>query len=72
MLTGTIQKIDPRGFGFIDYQGIAYYFHAKNLAGGLKFDTLVLGAPVQFKIVARPFKSPGAANITLIETQAAA
>ena len=54
-MTGVIKKLaSDRGFGFLadDSDGKEYFFHRSGLDGGLDFDSLRVGAKVEFEVQA--------------------
>ena len=51
-MTGTIRKLNDRGFGFINGDGrVSYFFHATGLGKGLTFEDLHEGDNVTFDVV---------------------
>jgi cold shock CspA family protein len=74
VIKGTIDQLDPRGFGFVNGDdGIRRFFQAKEVRG-IAFDDLKLNTRVTFKPGTRLGKGPRAFNVELIaeHTQAAA
>lgn len=65
-MTGTIQSLDTRGFGFINGDdGVRRFFPAKEVRG-IAFDKLTVGLRVSYKPVAHPFKGPRAFTVELL------
>lgn len=52
MPTGTIKRlVRNRGFGFVeDDQGREYFFHRSAVQGGVSFDNIDEGQPVEFDV----------------------
>lgn len=74
-MSGVIQRLDPRGFGFIfGDDGVHYFFHAKKhfLAAGVVFEKLVVGQRVQFTPAKHPFRGPRAVSVLPVPAEAAA
>jgi cold shock CspA family protein len=73
MMSGTIQRLDPRGFGFIyGDDGIHYFFHMKeHLAAGVVFNELAGGMRVRFRPTQHAFRGPRAASVMLALPEAA-
>lgn len=65
-MTGKIARVTDRGFGFItpDNGDKDVFFHAKDLAEGLTFDSLKDGDAVTFDISDGP-KGPAATNVAV-------
>ena len=63
-MTGTIQTLTDRGFGFIAREGEVkdLFFHSKDL-NGVAFDDLKAGDTVTFDVV-QGDKGPSAKNVT--------
>jgi len=67
MQTGTIAKLNERGFGFISIEGQEkdLFFHSNELKD-VEFDNLKEGDKVQFEISDSP-KGQNATNVTRSE-----
>lgn len=67
MTTGTIATLTDKGFGFIKVEGQEkdLFFHSKELAEGVMFDSLKQGDAVSFEI-GEGEKGPFASNVTKI------
>jgi len=67
LLTGFVSKrFADRGFGFIETgDGRNYFFHLSDLQGGLSFDEIYEGMPVDFEVKKQPSedKAGGAQNV---------
>lgn len=62
MAEGTIKRITPKGFGFIeDGSGKDMFFHSSSVEGG-GFDTLTEGQRVTYDVGSGP-KGPCAENV---------
>ena len=48
-MTGIIKKKTDKGFGFINFDGVDYFFHMNDLAG-VSFDEIQEGDSVSFEI----------------------
>lgn len=64
-MTGIIETLDPRGFGFIvGADGARRMFHAKRSLSGITFEELHKGMVVSFKPVPPRFgKGPRAESV---------
>lgn len=64
-MTGTIKTKTDKGFGFISRDGETkdLFFHSNDL-NGITFDSLQVGAKVEFDIEQGP-KGPAAKNVKL-------
>lgn len=64
MMTGSIVRLNDRGFGFIkpDEGDKDVFFHARSLSEGLMYDDLREGDKVTFEMEDGP-KGPAAANV---------
>jgi cold shock CspA family protein len=72
VINGTIDQLDPRGFGFVNGDdGVRRFFQAKEVRG-YPFDSLTIGQRVTFKHGTRLGKGPRAFNVELITTSARA
>ncbi len=67
-MNGTIKTKTDRGFGFIAREGNPkdLFFHSSDLTGGLDFETLQVGAAVEFDVVDGD-RGPSAKNVKLAE-----
>ena len=63
-MTGTIETLTDRGFGFISREGEAkdLFFHSKELSG-VTFDELKVGDTVSFEVIEGE-KGPAATNVS--------
>jgi CspA family cold shock protein len=71
MQTGTIKRLNDRGFGFIAVEGSSQdvFFHAKELQGFV-FEDLREGDTLEFEAVDTD-KGPQARNVRKVESQGA-
>ena len=65
MMTGTIRRVDPQGYGFVvGSDGLRRFFTATEVRD-VPFDTLCVGTAVRFQPL-HHVKGPRALNVRLV------